>query len=69
MEVKTSNLRLIVMDNFEEFGRKVDGHLKLMRQITDPSQTFIVPAKLTRFASGEGRNKGNHKSKRCLYLN
>lgn len=55
MEVKTSNLRLIVMDNFEEFGRKVDGHLKLMRQITDPSQTFIVPAKLTRFASGEGK--------------
>ena len=33
MEVKGKNLRLIVMDNFEEFGRKVDGHLKLMCHI------------------------------------
>lgn len=49
MEVKGKNLRLIVMDNFEEFGRKVDGHLKLMRHIEDENATFIVPVKITRF--------------------
>lgn len=55
MEIKTNNLRLIVMDNFIEFGRKVDGHLKLMRGIKDEAASFIVPIKLTRFASGEGK--------------
>ena len=57
MEIKTNNLRLLVMDNFEEFGRKVDGHLKLMRGIADPTATFIVPTRLTRFASGEGKGE------------
>ena len=55
MEGKGKNLRLIVMDNFEEFGRKVDGHLKLMRHIEDENATFIVPVKITRFSSGEGK--------------
>lgn len=55
MEIKTKNLRLIVMDNFKEFGKKVDGHLKIMNNIDDPNFTFTVPVKITRFASGEGK--------------
>lgn len=57
MEIITNNLRLLVMDNFEEFGKKVDGHLKLMRGVTDPNATFIAPTRLTRFASGEGKGE------------
>ena len=55
MEIKTDNLRLIVMDNFKEFGEKVDRHLKLKRKMVDPNATFIVPIEVTRFASGEGK--------------
>ena len=55
MEVVSSSLRLIVMDNFLEFGRKVDGHLKLMRGIFDDRFSFIVPTALPRFASGEAK--------------
>lgn len=57
MEIKTNNLRLLVMDNFKEFGQKVDTHLKLMRGVMDPKATFIVPTRLTRFASGEGKGE------------
>lgn len=55
MEIVTSNLKLIVMDNIWEFGQKVDAHLKLMREIHDPTQSFITPVKLTRFSSGEAK--------------
>lgn len=55
MELVSSNLRLIVMDNFLDFGKKVDGHLKLMREIKDDRFSFIVPTTLPRFASGEAK--------------
>ncbi len=55
MELVSSNLRLIVMDNFYDFGKKVDGHLKLMREIKDDRFSFIVPTSLPRFASGEAK--------------
>ena len=57
MEIKANNLRLLVMDNFKEFGQKVDTHLKLMRGVMNPNATFIVPTRLTRFASGEGKGE------------
>ncbi len=55
MELVSSNLRLIVMDNFLDFGNKVDSHLKLMRGINDNRFSFIVPTTLPRFASGEAK--------------
>lgn len=55
MELVSSNLRLIVMDNFLDFGNKVDAHLKLMREIKDDRFSFIVPTSLPRFASGEAK--------------
>lgn len=55
MEIVSNNLRLIVMDNFWEFGKKVDGHLKLMRGVFDDKASFIVPTTLPRFSSGEAK--------------
>jgi len=55
MELVSSNLRLIVMDNFLDFGKKVDEHLKLKRGIYGDRFSFIVPTTLPRFASGEGK--------------
>ncbi len=55
MELEKNNLRLIVMDNFADFGKKVDEHLKKMRGITDKNFSFIVPIRLSRFASGEAK--------------
>lgn len=55
MELEKNNLRLIVMDNFSDFGKKVDEHLKKMRGITDGKFSFIVPIRLSRFASGEAK--------------
>ena len=55
MEVVTNNLKLIVMDNIWKFGNMVDSHLKLMRGIHDPNFSFIIPVKMTRFSSGEGK--------------
>lgn len=55
MELVSSNLRLIVMDNFLDFGKKVDGHLKLKRDIYDDHFSFIVPTTTPRFSSGEAK--------------
>lgn len=55
MELEKNNLRLIVMDNCLEFGKKVDDHLKKMHGITDDNFSFIVPVRLSRFASGEAK--------------
>lgn len=55
MEKTKNNLRLIVMDNFKEFGEKVNNHLKKMAGITDEEFSFIIPIKLSRFASGEAK--------------
>lgn len=55
MKLEKNNLRLIVMDNCLEFGKKVDDHLKKMKGIKDKEFSFIVPIKLPRFASGEAK--------------
>lgn len=52
MEVVTNDLKLVVMDNFLEFGRKVDFHLQKMR---NTNQSFIVPVKTPRFSNGEAK--------------
>lgn len=51
MESK-DNLRLIVMENCLEFGRKVDGHIKLMR---DSLSDHIIKIKPERFSNSEGK--------------
>ncbi len=52
MEVGNNHLKLIVMDNFLEFGKKVDAHLKLMRGIEQEKFSHIVPVELPRFHNG-----------------
>ena len=47
-----SSLKIIVPENFKEFGNRVDLHLMNMRE-TDES--FIVNAELFRFNNGEGK--------------
>lgn len=56
MEIVTNNLKLIVMDNFLEFGQKVDHHLKLMNgKPLDGSFSYMVPVALPRFNNGESK--------------
>lgn len=55
MDLESKNLRLIVMDNFLSFGEKVNFHLKRMNGIDDEGFSFIVPTRLSRFASGEAK--------------
>lgn len=55
MEVGNNHLKLIVMDNFLEFGKKVDAHLKLMRGIEQEKFSHIVPVELPRFHNGEAK--------------
>lgn len=56
MEIVTDNLKLIVMDNFLEFGEKVDQHLKLMNgKPLDGSFSYMVPVELPRFSNGESK--------------
>ena len=47
-----SGLRLIVPDNFKDFGERVNGHLNLIRE-TD--YKYIVNMELVRFNNGEGK--------------
>lgn len=49
----SSNLKLIVPDNFIEFGKKVNNHIKLMK---GTSEDFIVRPNLVRFNNGEGKS-------------
>ena len=53
--MEKNNLRLIVMDNIMDFGKKVNEHLKKMRGIEDENFSFIVPVRMSRFASGEAK--------------
>lgn len=46
------NLKLIIPDNFEEFGRRVNDHINLIRN-TD--ENYIVDMNLVRFNNGEGK--------------
>ena len=45
-------LKLIVPDNFREFGNKVNEHLK---GINDSQDSYITPINLVRFNNGEGK--------------
>ena len=47
-----SELKIIVPDNFKEFGTKVNEHIKSIRE-TD--EDFIVSTKFIRFNNGEGK--------------
>ena len=49
----SSSLKLIVPDNFIEFGRKVNGHIKLKKQ-TD--EDFLIRPNLITFNNGEGKS-------------
>ncbi len=55
MEVVTNNLKLIVMDNFADFGKKVDDHLKLMKGVEDKKFSYIIPTAVPRFSNGEAK--------------
>ena len=47
-----SKLKLIVPENFEEFGKRVNNHINLIRN-TD--ENYIVDMNLVRFNNGEGK--------------
>ena len=47
-----SELKMIIPENFKEFGSKVNEHIKKMRNSTE---NFIVPTDLVRFSNGEGK--------------
>ena len=47
-----SNLKIIVPDNFKEFGEKVNEHIKNIRQSGD---NYLVDLNLVRFNNGEGK--------------
>ena len=46
------NLKLVVPDNFIEFGKKVNNHINLIRKT---NENYIVDMKLVRFNDGEGK--------------
>lgn len=46
------NLKLIVPDNFIEFGKKVNNHINLIR---NTNENYIVDMELVRFNDGEGK--------------
>ncbi len=46
------SLRLVVPDNFFEFGKKVNNHINLIR---DTKENYIVDMELVRFNNGEGK--------------
>lgn len=46
------NLKLIVPDNFMEFGKKVNNHINIIR---NTNENYIVDMNLVRFNDGEGK--------------
>ena len=46
-----NNLKLIVLSNFSEVGKKVDNHLQ---KIYGTNKSFIIPVDEVRFNNGEG---------------
>ena len=46
------NLKLIVPDNFIEFGKKVNNHINVIR---NTNENYIVDMNLVRFNDGEGK--------------
>lgn len=47
-----NNLRLIVMDNCQEFGNLVN---KQIQKINDTKENYIIPVAASRFSNGEGK--------------
>ena len=47
-----SSLKIIVADNFKEFGERVNWHIKLIRNTND---NYLVSTDLVRFNNGEGK--------------
>lgn len=47
-----SNLKIIVPDNFKEFGEKVNEHIREIRKSND---NYLVDVNLVRFNNGEGK--------------
>lgn len=47
-----SDLKIVVPDNFKEFGEKVNNHIKLIRNVND---NFLIDAQFVRFNNGEGK--------------
>lgn len=52
LELKKSKLKLVVPDNFYEFGKKVNNHINLIRKT---EENYIVNMDLIRFNNGEGK--------------
>ena len=50
------DLKLIVLDNIEEFGKKTDEYLK---KINKTNKSYIIPITRDRFSNGEGKIKIN----------
>lgn len=47
-----SNLGILVMNNFKEFGQKVQNHLNKLRKTDD---NYLIPFNASRFSNGEGK--------------
>lgn len=47
-----NDLRLIVLDNIEDFGNDVNNHLK---ELNNTNDDYIIPIKRDRFSNGEGK--------------
>ncbi len=47
-----ADLKLIVPENFREFGKKVNEHIN---EIRENDEDYIVPTQLVRFNNGEGK--------------
>lgn len=52
--MKKEDLRLIVLDNIEDFGNKTNEHLKKIRKT---KEDYIIPIVRDRFSNGEGKIK------------
>ena len=50
--MEKSNLKLIVLPNFENFGKLVDSHLKIIRK---NNEGFLTPTNVVRFNNSEGK--------------
>ena len=46
------NLKLIVPENFKEFGKRVNNHINLIR---NTEENYIIDMQLVRFNNGEGK--------------
>jgi len=47
-----NNLGLLVLDNFKEFGQKVQSHLS---EIRNTNENYLINVNESRFSNGEGK--------------